>query len=145
MAQGGGAVGGVAIVGDAGDERDAPQVGVPREEGEEAPRPDVVVSGGGEVEDEGGGSEEAQHIVRAGADAEGTGSVPGVGQDLAQENEDRLIVVEDGDARGQGSGEGQGGGHGMLLSCGVDVRRLVPRARRQQHGASGAGGACEAE
>ena len=145
MAQGGDAIGGVAVVGDAGDERDAPQMVVPREEGEEVPRPDVVVSGGGEVEDEGGGGEEAQHIVRPGADAEGAGGVPGVGQDLAQQDEDRLIVVEDGDARGQGSGKRQGGGHGMLLSCGVDVRRLVPRARRQRHGASGAGGACEAE
>ncbi len=51
MAQGGGAVGRVAVVGDAGDERDAPQVGVPREEGQETPT--RRISGGGEVEDDG--------------------------------------------------------------------------------------------
>ncbi len=47
-----------------------------------------------------GGGKEAQHVLRAGADAECAGGVPGVGQDLAQQNEDGLIVVEDGDARG---------------------------------------------
>ncbi len=98
MAQGSGAVGRVAVVGDADDERDAPQVGVPREEGQETPT--RCISGGGEVEDEGGGGEEAQHVLRAGAAVEGAGGVPGVGQDLTQQNEDCLIVVEDGDARG---------------------------------------------
>ena len=121
VAQGGGAVGRVAVVGDAGDERDAAQMIVPREEGQETPT--RCISGGGEVEDDGGGGEEAQHVLRAGADAEGAGGVPGVGQDLAQKNEDRLIVVEDGDARGQGRGDGQGGGHGMILSWWVDVGR----------------------
>ncbi len=121
MAQGGDAIGGVAVVGDAGDERDAAQMVVPCEEGQETPT--RCLSGGGEVEDDGGGGEEAQHVLRAGTAVEGAGGVPGVGQDLAQQNEDRWIVVEDGDARGQRSGEGQGCGQEMLLSCGVDVGR----------------------
>ena len=121
VAQGGGAVGRAAVVGDAGDERDAAQLIVSREEGQEAPA--RRISGGGEVEDDGGGGEEAQHVLRAGADAEGVGGVPGVGQDLAQQDEERLIVVEDGDAWGQGRGDGQGDGHGMILSWWMDVGR----------------------
>ena len=123
MAQGGGAVGRVAVVGDAGDERDAAQVVVPREEGEEAPtqRTGVV----GDVEDDGGGGEGAQDLVRADAEAECTGLVAGVGQDVAQEGEERLIVVEDGDARGQGGGPG----HRAILSWRVDRAQGGPRAR----------------
>jgi len=143
VAQGGGPVRRVAVVGDAGDERDAAQVIVAREEGQETPT--RRIGGGGEVEDDSGGGEEAQHVLRAGADAEGTGGVPGVGQDLAQQNKDRLIVVEDGDARGQGRGDGQGGGHGMLLSWGGGCgARGGARARRQRHDATGADAACEA-
>jgi len=98
MAQGGGTIGRAAVVRNADEERDAAQGGVPREEGQETPT--RCISSGGEIEDDGGGGEEAQHVLRAGAAVEGTGGVPGGGQDLAQKNENRLIVVEDGDARG---------------------------------------------
>jgi len=142
VAQGGGPVGRVAVVGQAGDERDAAQMIVAREEGQKTPT--RRIGGGGEVEDDGGGGKEAQHVLRAGADAEGTGGVPGVGQDLAQQHKDCLIVVEDGDARGQGRGDGQGGGHGMFLSWGGCGARGGPRARRQHHDATRADDACEA-
>jgi len=77
MAQGGGVVGRVAVVGDTDDERDVAQAGIPREEGEETPTQRAVVVG--EVEDDGGGSKETQDIVRAAAGAERAGIVTGVG------------------------------------------------------------------
>jgi len=64
MAQGGDAIRGVAVVGDADEERDAAQGGVPREEGEQVPPQRCVgVGGGGEVEDDGGGGEGAQDLA----------------------------------------------------------------------------------